>query len=162
MACLLALLGSQTVVFIGDSLMRQVFTRTVAWLRGQSSLADPAWHSDAVYLADAEGDALVPLFLGYGAACALELVERNNQSSRCAEQLRLAASAMSRPEAQLEGLTGSIASLEALLTDEPAPMSAAGASGGGPSRGRVLEAEADAADVAGALCAGRRPRAELL
>ena len=38
----LRLLGGQTIAFVGDSLMRQVFTRTVAWMRGQSTLADPA------------------------------------------------------------------------------------------------------------------------
>ena len=42
----LRLLGGQTIAFVGDSLMRQVFTRTVAWMRGQSTLADPAFHSD--------------------------------------------------------------------------------------------------------------------
>ena len=42
----LRLLGGRTVAFVGDSLMRQVFTRTVAWLRGQSTLADVAFHSD--------------------------------------------------------------------------------------------------------------------
>lgn len=42
----LRLLGGQTIAFVGDSLMRQVFTRTVAWMRGQSTLADVAFHSD--------------------------------------------------------------------------------------------------------------------
>ena len=84
----LDLLGSQTVMFIGDSLMRQVFTRTVAWMRGQSTLADPAFHSDALYLANEESDAFVPLMLGYTAECALELVEGKEQSADCSRRLR--------------------------------------------------------------------------
>ena len=38
--------GGQTIAFVGDSLMRQVFLRTIAWMRGQSTLADVAFHSD--------------------------------------------------------------------------------------------------------------------
>ena len=101
----LRLLGGQTIAFVGDSLMRQVFTRTVAWMRGQSTLADPAFHSDgaarlvghprppthfhavcavaALYLATGEQDALVPLFPAYGAACALELADGKAQSLSC-------------------------------------------------------------------------------
>lgn len=83
----LRLLGGQTIAFVGDSLMRQVFTRTVAWMRGQSTLADPAFHSDALYLADGEQDALVPVFPAYGAACALELADGKTQSPRCQKGL---------------------------------------------------------------------------
>lgn len=109
----LRLLGGQTIAFVGDSLMRQVFTRTVAWMRGQSTLADPAFHSDgasdaqlvahtlppththtppicvvaALYLADGEQDALLPMFPAYGAACALELADGKTQSPRCQKGL---------------------------------------------------------------------------
>ena len=49
-----AMLANRTIVFRGDSLMRQVFLRTVAWFRGLSAVADVSFHSDAIYLGGRE------------------------------------------------------------------------------------------------------------
>ena len=81
-AAFLKLFAGRTILFVGDSLMRQLFLRTVAWIRGQRDgpMLDPSFHADAVYRATASRDVLAPLVKGYGEAhCVLRAWEHEDE-----------------------------------------------------------------------------------
>ena len=86
----LARLSGRTVVFAGDSLMRQLYLRTIAWLRGQRNVVDVPFHNDAVYLvatplqsSQRTHDALLPLWEFYRSNCALARLEGRDSVSAC-------------------------------------------------------------------------------
>lgn len=87
---LLGALEGRTVSLLGDSLMREIFLRTIALLRGQIAVADAAFHSDAVYIVGygpSAGsplrDALVPMLPSVPASCALRLLHSSTAQGKC-------------------------------------------------------------------------------
>ena len=88
----LALSSGRTILFVGDSLVRQLYLRTIAWLRGQRNVVDVPFHNDAVYLVATPRmgtrgthDVLLPLWEFYRSNCALARLD-GHEDAPTAEQ----------------------------------------------------------------------------